>query len=125
MQVKEIMTKNCTYVSPDTTFQEAAKIMRDKDLGSLPVGENDRLVGLITDRDIVVRTLANGKDINTAKVKDAMTPHCLYCFEEDTIEEASKNMGKKIEMETTVLALNFQSPFSADKINKIGKIKIT
>ena len=94
MKVREIMSKDCKVIDPNTTFQEAAKIMRDKDVGCLPIGEHDRLVGIITDRDLVVRGLVNGKDVQSAKVKDAMTPKCLYCFEEDTIEEASENMAK-------------------------------
>ena len=94
MQIKEIMSKDVKFVDPNTTIQEAAKIMREKDIGSLPIGENDRLVGMITDRDIVIKTLANGKDVKETKVTEAMTPKCLYCFEEDTIEEVSKNMAE-------------------------------
>jgi CBS domain-containing protein len=94
MKVREIMSKDCKVIDPNTTFQEAAKIMRDKDVGCLPVGEHDRLVGIITDRDLVVRSLANAKEVQTGKVKDAMTPKCLYCFEEDTIEEVSENMAQ-------------------------------
>jgi len=93
-QVKEIMTKDCNFIDSNATLQQAAKIMKDKDIGFLPVGDNDKIIGIITDRDIVVRTLANGKEINTTTAKDVMTPNCLYCFEEDSVEEVSTNMAK-------------------------------
>src|SRR5436190_9291970 len=94
MKVKEVMANKCAHIDPNTTIQEVAKIMRDKDVGILAVGENDRLVGMITDRDMIIRALASGKDIKETKVKDVMTKKCLYCFEEDTLEETSKNMAK-------------------------------
>lgn len=94
MLAKDIMSKDVKCVDSDTSLHEAAKIMRDKDIGALPVCGNDRLIGFVTDRDIVVRILAEGKDTKTTTVKDAMTPQCLYCFEEDSLEDVSKNMGK-------------------------------
>ena len=93
-KVKEIMCTNCKHVSSNTTIHEAAKLMKDLDVGFLPVSDNDKLVGMITDRDIVIRTLANGKDVKSTTVKEIMTPKCLYCFEEDSVEEASQNLGK-------------------------------
>ncbi len=91
--VKEIMTRETKYITPHSTIQEAAKLMTAENIGFLPVGDNDRLVGSITDRDIVIRTLSNGKDTKTTTVKDAMTPKCLYCYESDTVEEAANNMS--------------------------------
>jgi CBS domain-containing protein len=91
--VKEIMTRETKYVTPQSTIQEAAKLMTAEDIGFLPVGENDRLVGSITDRDIVIRTLSNGRDTKTTTVKDIMTPKCLYCYDSDTVEEAANNMS--------------------------------
>jgi len=94
MKIKEIMSKEVKFVDPNTSLQEAAKIMREKDIGILPIGENERIVGMLTDRDIVIRTLANGKDVKSTTVKEVMTPKCLYCFEEDTIEDVSKSMSQ-------------------------------
>lgn len=94
MKIKEIMTKEVKYIDPNTTLKEAAHIMRDKDIGSLPVGENDHLIGVITDRDITIRAIANGSDPKTETVKKIMTPKCLYCFEEDSVEETAKNMAE-------------------------------
>ena len=94
MQVKDIMTKEVKYIAPNLTLKEAAGIMREKDIGALPVGENDHLTGVITDRDITVRAIANGFDPKTTTVKQAMTPKCLYCFENDSIEETAKNMAE-------------------------------
>lgn len=94
MKIKEIMTKEVKYIEPTVTLQEAANIMRDKDIGVLLVGENDHLTGVITDRDITVRTVANGVDPKTTTVKQAMTPKCLYCFEEDSIEDTAENMAQ-------------------------------
>ncbi len=94
MKVKDIMTKDVKFVNSGITIEEAAKIMLDRDVGSLPVGENDRLIGVITDRDIAVRAIAKGQNPKSATVKDVMTPKCLYCFEEDSLEEAASSMGK-------------------------------
>ncbi|HUX79778.1 MAG TPA: CBS domain-containing protein, partial [Alphaproteobacteria bacterium] len=94
MKVKEIMTKEVKFIDPNLSIKEAARLMKERDLGALPVGENDKLVGVITDRDITIRALANGHDIESVTIKEIMTPHCLYCFEEDSIEDAAKNMGK-------------------------------
>lgn len=88
------MSKDVKFIGPNSTLQEAAKIMGEMDIGILPIGENDRLIGMLTDRDIVIRTLANGKDIKTTTVKEIMTPKCLYCREEDTVEDVSKNMAQ-------------------------------
>lgn len=93
MLVKEIMTKEVKYVEPEQTIKEVAELMRKHDIGALPVGENDRLVGMITDRDIVIRAISKGSDPATTKVRDVMTPKCLYCLEEQTIEELGKNVS--------------------------------
>jgi len=74
-------------------LSDAAKIMKDKDLGSLPVGENDRLVGMLTDRDIVCRAVAADKNCSTTAVRDAMSQDILYIFEDQDTEEAARNMA--------------------------------
>jgi len=92
MRVKDVMTRRVECVSPDTTLQEAANKMRELEVGPLPVCENDRLVGMITDRDITVRSVSDGHDPWTDKVREAMTPGIIYCFEDDDVAEASRLM---------------------------------
>lgn len=92
MRVAEAMTRDVRLAKPDQSLVEAAKIMADEDCGVLPVEENDRLVGMITDRDIVVRGLAQGCDIN-AKVRDVMSDEVKYCYEDDDVDDVAQNMG--------------------------------
>src|SRR4029078_10369399 len=80
-------------LSPEQTIREAASIMADIDAGALPVGEDDRLIGMITDRDIVVRAIAQGKSLDT-KVIDVMSKEMLYCFDTDGIDDVARNMAK-------------------------------
>ena len=80
MQLSEIMTSDPVVLGPDTTLREAAQKMRDLDSGVMPVGENDRLVGMLTDRDITVRATADGKDPNTTPVRNVMTSDVVYCL---------------------------------------------
>jgi CBS domain-containing protein len=92
MQVQDIMTRDVTTVNPDQTVQQVARLMAQLDVGALPVGENDRSVGMVTDRDIAIRGLADGKGPN-AKVRDVMTPEIKYCFADQEIDEISANMA--------------------------------
>lgn len=92
MQVSEIMSRDVLLVNPDETIAQVAKMMAENDVGFLPVRENDRLVGTITDRDIVVRCVAEGKD-RDARVRDVMTSDVKYCFEDEEIEDVTRNMG--------------------------------
>ena len=92
MQVKEIMTPDVEVARPDDTLETVARMMADLDVGVLPVGENDRLVGMITDRDITVRATAGCCDPSDTHVGDAMTPKILYCFEDQDVQEASRLM---------------------------------
>ena len=93
MQVKEVMTRGVECTRPGASLQEAARKMRDLDVGPLPVcGDNDRLVGMLTDRDITVRAVAEGQDPKTARVQDVMTPDVLYCFEDQDVAEAARLM---------------------------------
>lgn len=92
MRVSEVMTRDVRLISPDHTIQEAAGIMADIDAGALPVGQDDRLVGMITDRDIAIRGIARGCDGNT-KIGEVMTADIKYCFEDEEIGHVVKNMG--------------------------------
>src|SRR5262249_17407199 len=92
MKVHETMTRDVRITSPDATIQQAAQVMADLDAGVLPVGEKDQLVGMITDRDIAIRGIAEGKGPN-AKVRDVMTAEVKYCFDDQDIDEVARNMG--------------------------------
>jgi CBS domain-containing protein len=83
----------CTY--PDASVREAAVRMQALDIGAMPVCDNDRLVGMITDRDMTVRTTAAGADPNAARVRDAMTPAVHFCFEDQDVADAARLMKDK------------------------------
>ncbi|MBP2159199.1 MULTISPECIES: CBS domain-containing protein [Asticcacaulis] len=91
MKVSEVMCPEFEIATPDTTLREAAQMMRDGDFGYLPVGENDRLSGALTDRDIVIRAVAEGLDADTP-VRQIMTENVVYCFEDNDISEAGDVM---------------------------------
>src|SRR5690242_20038396 len=96
MQLKDIMTPKPECIGPEATLQEAARRMRDLDVGPLPVcGENDRLAGMITDRDITVRAVAEGKDPKTTPVREAMTKDVIYSFEDQDVQEAARTMQER------------------------------
>src|SRR5258708_39472857 len=86
------MTRDVRLANPDQTIQEAAMIMAEIDAGALPVSDGDRLVGMLTDRDIAVRAVANGKGLDT-KVRDDMSSEIKYCFNDDDVDEVIENMG--------------------------------
>ena len=95
MQLKEIMTTDVEVISPDSSVADAAKQMRSLDVGSLPVCDGQRLVGMITDRDITIRATADGRDPNTTLVRDCMSPEIVYCFEDQSAQEAEQIMQEK------------------------------
>ena len=93
MKVSKCMTRDVELVSPTQTIRDAAQMMAEFDAGALPVQQDDRLVGMITDRDIAVRAVAQGKSPETP-VRDVMSPEVLYCFDDQEIEDVSRNMGE-------------------------------
>ena len=93
MKVSKCMKRDVELVSPTQTIREAAQMMAELDAGALPVQQDDRLVGMITDRDIAVRAVAQGKSPETP-VRDVMSPELLYCFDDQEIEDVSRNMGE-------------------------------
>jgi len=95
MLVKEVMTKGAECVGPDDTLQEAARKMKLLDVGPLPVCANGRLTGMLTDRDIVVRCVADGGDTRSAHVREAMTEGIAYCYEDDDVTQASRLMKEE------------------------------
>ena len=85
MNVSACMTSDVRICAPDDTIQDAARTMKDIDAGALPVGDNDRLVGMITDRDIATRAVADGRDPQKTCASDAMTPGVVYCYEDEDV----------------------------------------
>lgn len=94
MKAKDLMSSNPEIISPDTTLLQAAEKMRDQNIGFLPIGENDRLIGAITDRDIVIRGVAEGKDANKAVVRDIISDEIRYCMESDSLDKVADMMSK-------------------------------
>ena len=86
MTAKEIMTKQAECIGPDTSIGDAARTMKDRDIGFLPVCENDRLAGAVTDRDIAVRGVAERRDADTP-VREIMSRDIVYCFEDDNLKK--------------------------------------
>jgi len=92
MQVNEAMTNDVKIASPNQTIRDAARLMAQIDAGVLPVGQNDRLVGMITDRDIAIRAVAADKGPQTP-IRDIMSKEVLYCFEDDEVDDVVQNMA--------------------------------
>ena len=95
MQVKDAMHKGAEWVGPETPVIEVAKKMRDLDVGSLPVGENDRLVGMVTDRDVTCRGVANGRDWTRLTAREVMSNGIIYCKDTEDLEDALRIMEQK------------------------------
>ena len=92
MKVKEVMTQDVLIANPRQSICDAAKLMAECDAGALPVGEEDRLVGVITDRDIAVRAVARRLSADTP-VRDIMSREVLYCFEDEDVDHVARNMA--------------------------------
>jgi len=95
MLVKEVMTRSAQCIGPDATLQEAAEKMKSLDVGALPVCDNDRLSGMLTDRDIAVRSVCEGHDTRTKRVRDAMTAGVIWCNEDQDVADAARLMKEK------------------------------
>ena len=94
MKVKDVMHKGVDWVSPDTPVTELAKLMREHDIGAIPIGENDRLIGMVTDRDIVCKGLAEDSfDASNATARDVMTPGIHCCRDDDDPRQGSVAHG--------------------------------
>ncbi len=95
MKVKEIMTKDVFWIRPDTNLQEAASKMKELDTGVLPVCDGENICGMITDRDIAIRSTAQGQDPKNSKISDIMTPQVEFCHEEEDLEKIAQRMEAK------------------------------
>jgi CBS domain-containing protein len=95
MKVKEAMHNGAEWAAPQTPILEIARRMRDLDIGAIPVGENDRLIGMVTDRDIACRAVANGADLGTLTARDVMSKGIFYCRDSEELEDALRIMEQK------------------------------
>ena len=95
MKIREIMSSDVQCTKPDNTLTEAAGLMRQLDTGAVPVCDHDRLAGMLTDRDIAIRAVADGRDPNATSVRDVMSPGVVYVFEDQSVEDAAHLMEEK------------------------------
>lgn len=95
MEIREIMTPTVDLVDPNMTIRDAAIRMRDGDVGALPVGENDQLIGMVTDRDIAVRGVATDRQPGNCTVREVMSEGVYYCFEDEEAQDAARTMMEK------------------------------
>lgn len=93
VRVKDLMTPQAQVISPDATAEDAASVMKTLDIGVLPVCDEEGLIGILTDRDLVVRVLAAKRDPKAMLVGEAMTASVVYCFEDDDVERAALVMA--------------------------------
>lgn len=93
-QLRDLMSRNVNVIDPDMTIEEAAKQMRDGGFGMMPVGEDDRMIGTISDRDIAIRAVAEGKDPRT-KVRDVMSEGVTWVYEDESVEDAAMIMSER------------------------------
>lgn len=93
-QIKDVMSSDFQLMTPDQTVQQAAELMRDRDIGFIPVGENDRLIGMVTDRDIALRSTASGVSPSAQPIRDVITPKTYYCYDDQQVEDVCNNMGE-------------------------------
>lgn len=95
MKVKDIMTGDVAQVAPSATIYEAAQLMQKHNIGSVPVCDNNTVIGIVTDRDIVVRNIANGNDPKNAMVQDVMTPNVATVTPETEVKDLGQIMASK------------------------------
>jgi len=95
MKVRDAMHQGCEWVSPDTKVAEIARKMRTSDIGAVPVGENDKLIGMVTDRDICCKGVANGHDIEALTARDVMSLGIVWCHADDDLDEAADIMESR------------------------------
>ncbi len=121
MQLKDIMSRDLVVIPFSATIQEAAKLMDKLNIGILPVTEEDRLVGTITDRDITIRVVAEGNDPTATLVGEAMTPGIVYCYEDDDVSEAARIMEEQ-QVRRLIVANDADQPVGLISIGDLATI---
>src|SRR4051812_46216041 len=120
MKVSECMSSDVRTISPDQPIREAAQFMLRDDAGAMPVGEGDRLVGMVTDRDIAVRAVAAGRGPDTP-VRDVMTDEVVYCFDDDEVEEVALKMSDRQVRRMPVLSREDESVVGIVSLGDISR----
>jgi CBS domain-containing protein len=95
MKVKQAMHQGVQWVDPVTSVEQLARLMREHDIGAIPIGENDRLIGMVTDRDIVCRCVARGLEPRTTTARDVMSNRVVFCLEQQELDDAARVMETK------------------------------
>jgi len=95
MKIEQAMHKGAEWISPDTPVSQIARMMKKSDIGAVPVGENDRLIGMVTDRDLAIRALADGQDLSRLTARDVMTKGVTYARTDQSLEDAVQMMEDK------------------------------
>jgi CBS domain-containing protein len=93
-QIKDVMSANFKWMAPDSPISQVAEQMRDLDCGFMPLAENDKMIGMITDRDITIRAIAEGKNPQNTPARECMTAKTYYCYDDQDVEEICNNMGE-------------------------------
>ena len=93
-QIKDVMSPNFKFMAPDSPISQVAQQMRDMDAGFMPLAENDKMIGMITDRDITIRAIAEGKNPAECTARECMTAKTYYCYDDQDVEEICNNMGE-------------------------------
>ncbi len=95
MKVRNVMNKGVEWVEPSTPISVLAETMKKEDIGAIPVSENDKLIGMVTERDIILRAVANGKSMSKIKARDVMTKGIVYCRDSEELDDALRIMEEK------------------------------
>jgi CBS domain-containing protein len=125
MKLSEIMTREVEIIQPDDTLRLAAQKMRDRDIGFLPVCDGDSLMGVLSDRDIAIRALADGMDINVMLGRDLMTTPAIYCFDDQDVTDAAKLMGENQIRRLVILGRESQRVVGVISLGDLARKGIT
>jgi CBS domain-containing protein len=125
MKLSEIMTRDVEIIQPDDTMHTAAQKMRDRDIGFLPVCDGETLMGVLSDRDITTRALADGIDINVMLSRDLMTTPAIYCFDDQDVTDAVKLMGENQIRRLVILGRESQRVVGVISLGDLARKGIT
>lgn len=125
MKLSEIMTREVEIIQPDDTLHTAAQKMRDRDIGFLPVCDGENLMGVLSDRDITIRALADGMDINVMLGRDLMTAPAICCFDDQDVTEAAKIMGDNQIRRLVILARDNERVVGVVSLGDLARKGIT
>jgi CBS domain-containing protein len=125
MKLNEIMTREVEIIQPDDTLRLAAQKMRDRDIGFLPVCDGENLMGVLSDRDIAIRALADGMDLNVMLSRDLMTSPAIYCFDDQDVTEAAKLMEENQIRRLVVLSREDKSLVGVVSLGDLARKGIT